>query len=446
VGELKRELGLWYATLFGIGLILGAGIYVLVGRAAGLVGDAVWMSVAFSGLIAVFTALSYAELSSMFPFASSTFRYVAEAFPANRLLAFLAGWLLFFGAVSGAATASLGFASYFVALSGQIGLLVPASLALLALLTLLNWWGIKESAALSSIFTLVEAAGLLIVIALGFLKPLRQPSYFSFNPSVDPLVAVMVGAAIFYFAYTGFEFQPTLSEETREAERVMPKAIVLATAVTTMLYLAVSLAAVRLMSWEELGVSKAPLADAVSRVWSEAGSLLMVIALFATTNTSLGFLVSASRLAYGLAREDVASPRLGLVDKRRRTPHVSVALSGLIAAFVILITEYLPEVAGWKLRIGGFEYQLIDLVGKTSSLAVLMAFLLVNASLIALRVRKPDAARPFRVPLSIGRVPLLPAIANVLIIAFLAVSFNDWIVWLSTLLVMVLGCLLYKRR
>ncbi|MEM0308428.1 MAG: hypothetical protein QW448_05850 [Thermofilaceae archaeon] len=106
----------------------------------------------------------------------------------------------------------------------------------------------------------------------------------------------------------------------------------------------------------------------------------------------------------------------------------------------------MPEVAGWKLRIGGFEYQLIDLVGKTSSLAVLMAFLLVNASLIALRVRKPDAARPFRVPLSIGRVPLLPAIANVLIIAFLAVSFNDWIVWLSTLLVMVLGCLLYKRR
>lgn len=446
MGELKRELGIGYATLFGIGLILGAGIYVLVGRAAGLVGDAVWTSVAFSGIIAVFTALSYAELSSMFPFASSTFRYVAEAFPAHRLLAFLAGWLLFFGAVSGAATASLGFASYFTALTGWAGFLVPVSLALLTILTFLNWWGIKESAALSSIFTLIEASGLLIVVTFGLFLPLREPDYLSFNPSVDPLTALMVGAAIFYFAYTGFEFQPTLSEETRDAERLMPKAIVLATAVTTLLYITVSLAAVRLMSWEELGASKAPLADAVSRVWLEARNLLMVIALFATTNTSLGFLVSASRLAYGLAEENVASPKLGLVDKRRSTPHVSAALSGLIAALVIIVTKYVPEVAGWELRIGGFEYQLIDLVGKTSSLAVLLAFLLVNTSLIVLRARKPDAVRPFKVPLAVRGMPLLPVLANVLILAFLAVSFNDWIVWLSTAIVMLLGSLLYRKH
>jgi len=97
MGELKRELGLGYATLFGVGLILGAGIYVLVGRAAGLVGDAVWLSVAFAGVIALSTAFSYAELSSMFPTAASTHTYIEKAFPNFRALAFVSAWLIFFG-------------------------------------------------------------------------------------------------------------------------------------------------------------------------------------------------------------------------------------------------------------------------------------------------------------------------------------------------------------
>lgn len=442
MAELKRELGLGYATLLGVGLILGAGVYVLVGRVAGLVGDAVWMSVAFSGLIAVLTAFSYAELSGMFPYASSTHRYVAEAFPGSGLLAFAAGWLLFFGGVAGAATAALGFASYFSRLTGWP--VVPVSLALLFLLSLLNWWGIKESATLSAVFTLVEAGGLLLVVSLGLLAPQRSPSYFSFNPGVDPFLAVFVGAAVFYFAYTGFEFQPALSEETKDAERIMPKAIVLATAATTALYLTVSLCAVRLMSWEELGSSSAPLADAAARAWQGAYGVLMVIALFATTNTVLGFLVTASRLAYGMAEEGAAWRSLGKVDRRRRTPHVSVAFSGLLAALVILLTDYLPGATGWRLSLGEFEYQLIDLVGKTASLAVLLAFLLVNAALVVLRLKQPGARRPFKVPLSINNVPLLPVFANALILVFLAVSFADWIVWLSTLAVLLLGFFLRR--
>jgi amino acid transporter len=255
----------------------------------------------------------------------------------------------------------------------------------------------------------------------------------------------MVGAAIFYFAYTGFEFQPTLSEETRDAERVIPEAVVLAVLVTTLLYLAVSLCVVRLMGWEDLGASKAPLADAASIAWAGSCGLLMAIALFATTNTVLGFLVSSSRLVYGLAEEGVVWEGFGRVSSWRRTPHASVLFSGLLAALSILLTDYLPEATGWRLRFGGFEYQLMDLVGKTSSLAVLLVFLLVNSSLIALRVRRPEIPRPFRVPLSAGRVPVLPLLANLLILVFLAVSFADWIVWLSTGLVMLLGLLMYKH-
>jgi len=144
MGELRRELGLGYATLFGVGLILGAGIYVLIGRAAGMVGDAVWLSVAFSGLIAVSTAFSYAELSSIFTTAASTYTYVAEAFPGTRLLAFMAAWMLFFGGVAGAATAGLGFSSYFTRLFGLgESWIVPVTVALLLALSVLNWWGHK---------------------------------------------------------------------------------------------------------------------------------------------------------------------------------------------------------------------------------------------------------------------------------------------------------------
>ncbi|ABL77463.1 APC family permease [Thermofilum pendens] len=445
MSRLKRELGLGYATLFGVGLILGAGIYVLIGRAAGIVGDAVWASVAFSGVIAVATAFSYAELSSIFAKAASTYTYVREAFPGAGLLAFFAAWMLFFGGVAGAATAALGFAGYFSRLAGLgEGWVVPVTVALLAVLSVLNWWGIKESAFLSAVFTVIEAGGLVLVVLLGFLFPARSPGYLSFNPSVDPVMAVLVGAAVFYFAYTGFEYQPTLSEETVDPERVIPKSIVLAVSVTTLLYLLVSLSVVRLMSWEELGASKAPMADAASRAWPPAFHLLMFIALFATTNTSLGFLVSASRLAYGLAEEGVAWSGFGRVDGWRRTPHVAVAFTGVLAALLVFATDYLPSVTGWRLSFGGQEYQLIDLVGKTASLAVLLAFFVVNAAVVALR-RREGLSRRFRVPLNVGDFPVLPVLADILIAVFVALSFWDWIVWLSTALVAALGLLLYKR-
>uniref|UniRef100_A0A7C1G9P4 Amino acid permease n=1 Tax=Thermofilum adornatum TaxID=1365176 RepID=A0A7C1G9P4_9CREN len=140
---------------------------MLIGRAAGIVGDAVWMSVAFSAVIAVATAFSYAELSSILTTAASTYTYVAEAFPKSRLVAFMAAWMLFFGGVAGAATTGLGFSSYFVRLFGLgDSWIVPVTFVLLVALSFLNWWGRKESAALSAVFTVIEAGGLLFVSLL----------------------------------------------------------------------------------------------------------------------------------------------------------------------------------------------------------------------------------------------------------------------------------------
>ena len=443
--ELKRALGLGYATLFGVGLILGAGIYVLIGRAAGFAGDAVWASVLFASVIALTTGLSYAELSSMYPTAASTHTYVEQAFPSRRALAFTAAWLIFYEGVAGAATAAVGFSRYFTQLLGLGEELIPwVSLALIAVLSVVNWAGIEESATLTVLFTFVEAAGLLLVASLGLMMPARSPNYLAFNPSLDPVTAMLLGAAVFYFAFTGFELQPTLSEETREARRTIPLAILLALMLTSALYLLVALAAVRLMPWQALAESRAPLADAAAVAWPPAYHLLMGIALFSTSNTVLGFLVSSSRLLYGLAEEGVVSSSFGRVDSRRRTPYVAVAAAGALAAFTILISVYVPQLTGLELRVGEVEYKLVDVVGKTSSLSCILAFIAVNAAVIVLRLRAPEAPRAFRIPLSIGAIPLPPLLSIALILAFISISFLDPVIWLSTGVVAALGLMLYR--
>ncbi|MEM0344946.1 MAG: APC family permease [Thermofilaceae archaeon] len=444
MASLRRALGLGYATLFGIGLILGAGNYVLVGRAIGLVGDAGWVSAALAGVIALTVAFSYAELAGMFPYDSSVYRYVVEAFPRFKLLAFLAGWFLFFGAAAGASTDAIGFSNHVAQLTGRSDLVLPVALLLLASLTVLNWWGIEESALFAAILTLVELFGLGLVVVAGALWPTRSANYASFNPTVNPLGAIMAGAAILYFACSGFELQPTLCEETRDAERNVPKAIVLSVAIVAGVTVALSLSLVRLMSWEEVGASRAPLVDAAARAIPQAAQLLMLIALSATANSALGYMVAASRLLYGLSLEEVTWRKLGSVCRWRRTPHYSVALSGLMAIAIVALNELVPAATGWRPRINGFEYQLIDLVGKTASLAMLLASLLVNFSLIALRLKAPHLQRHYRTPLNVGSLPLLPLASSGLIAAFIIAGFNDWAVWLSTALVTALGLLLYR--
>lgn len=445
--SLKKALGLGYTTFFGLGLILGAGIYVLIGRAAAFAGDAIWLSVLFATLIAIITGFSYAELASMYPFASSTHRYVKEAFSKHEIIAFIAGWLIVFEGISGAATAGIGFARYFVALLNWNPSLIPwITIILIILLSIINWYGIEESALLTLVFTFIEAGGLIFIVLLGFLMGTRNPNYMSISTGFNPFLGVLLGAGVFYFAFTGFELQPTLSEETKDPSRTMPRAIILALILCSIIYLLVSLAVVRLLPWDILAESKAPLADAAGAAWSGSYYLLMAIALFSTTNTVLGFLVSSSRLMYGLSNEKILHKSLARVDSIRKTPYVSVIFSGVISILIVFITLYFPMITGWKLIIGGMEYKLIDLVGKTASLAALLAFIIVNVSVIVLRYTNPDIKREFKIPLNIGKFPILPLVAAILIGLFVFTSFLDWIIWLTTLIVIAIGLILYKTK
>ena len=175
--KLKRTLGLFETTLYGVGIILGAGIYVLIGKAAGLAGNLTWAAFAIGALIAAFTGLSYAELSSLFPKAGGEYVYAEKAF--NKRLAFLVGWLIVAGGTIAAATIALGFASYLSALIQAP--VIATAIILILLLSLVNFWGIKESAMANIVATLVEAGGLVAIILLG-LKYIGSVNYVELPP------------------------------------------------------------------------------------------------------------------------------------------------------------------------------------------------------------------------------------------------------------------------
>ena len=446
--ELKRELGIGYTTLFGVGLILGAGVYVLTGEAGVLVGDSLWLSVFFATIIAVLTGLSYAEFASMYPKAASSHTYVKETFPRREELAFISGWLIAFEGIAGAATAAIGFARYFVGIFSIDFALVPLiAIIVIIILSFVNWWGVKESAILILIFTFIEAFGLVFVSVLGLINPVRTSvDYFAVLDKENAFSLVLIGASIFYFAFTGFELQPTLAEEAKEPRKTVPKAIILALLICSALYLLVAFTIVRIYNLPTLGEDdrrrKAVLAYAAGEVGGHVAFLLVAsIALFSTSNTVLGFLVSSSRLIYGLADERILPEKLARVHHKTRTPHYAVFASGIIAVLVIIITAGLPIVLNLAPRTAeGYELVLVSIVGQVSSLAALLVFVLINICVVVLRIRKPEVEREFKVPTII-----LPIVGAIMTAVFIT-SFTVGIVWITTAIIIVVGIVLYLMR
>lgn len=379
---LKRSLGLFGATVYGVGVILGAGIYVLIGSAVGLAGNTVWVSFVIGAVISSFTGLSYAELSTMFPNAAAEYVYVKNAFK-NRLLAFLTGWLIIFSGTVSIATVSLGFSSYFNALFGFPPLL--AAVILVALLSFLNFLGIKQSSRVNIVFTAVEISGLLLVIILGF-GGLGTVDYFAV-PNVSGLFSA---AALVFFAYLGFEDIVNIAEETKNPSKNIPRALIISIVITTVFYVLVALAVVNLANWETLGTVEAPLAYAVSTVLGSDGfTLLSYVALFATANTVLISLIVASRMIYGMANDAAFPTVFSKVHEKTKTPWIAILIMLFLSMFFILLEN-------------------IDFVANLTSLGVFFTFALVNLSVIWLRYKKQDFNRPFKTPLNIGKFPVIP--------------------------------------
>src|SRR6266545_2552695 len=257
---LHRSLGLGEVTASGVGIIIGAGIYVLLGAATAHAGATVWLAFVLAAVLSALTGLSYAELASMYPSAAAEYEYTRQALP--EWIAFVVGWVMVAGLVVAAATVSLGFARY-AGYFFDLGIR-PAALALIAGLALLAMIGIKQSARVTVVLSAVQVGGLVIVIVIG------APHVGEVNLLAGPGVGgILSGAALVFFAFIGFDEVITLAEETRDPTRTVPRALLLALGISTVLYIAVAMAAVSVLGAGALGASQRPLTDVMAHAPGE---------------------------------------------------------------------------------------------------------------------------------------------------------------------------------
>jgi len=379
---LRRNLGLLETTAGGVGIILGAGIYVLVGEVASEAGDALWVSFLMAGAMAAIIGLSYAELSSAYPRAGADYEYTRQALGPRA--AFVVGWLIVIGNLVAAAAVALGFGQYL----NTFWDLGPTRIAIgvLVVATLIAFYGIKESVWASIVLTLIEAGGLVFIIAIG----IPHLGDVDLSEAHAGAPGIFAGAALVMFAYIGFEQVATLAEETKDAPRVIPKALLLSIVITTVLYLSVAVAAASVLGWEALSGSDAPLAAVAEEVLGgNAEDAVAVIALFSTANTVLLLLIASSRLIYGMAKTGTLPRFLAWVHPGVQTPMRAIVLSLVVS-------------------IGFATSGDIALVAGATNFAVFIGFAAVSVSLIVLRFTQPETPRPFRLPLNIGRLPVIP--------------------------------------
>lgn len=384
---LKRELGLFEITLYGIGMIVGAGIYALIGKVAGLAGNGVWLSFLLSSLLAVFTGLSYAELSSVFTKDSAEFDYVRHA-TKSRYLSYIVAWFMLGSMIVSATTVALGFGGY---LSGILGIGNPVFFAALSIFifTLINFIGIKISAKINDVATILEVGGLLLII-FGVLAVIGlnlnyapvEVNYFDFSYS-----GVVSGAILAFFAYIGFGSIAKMGEEVKNPEKTLPKAILLSILITTILYIGVAVASITIASPPELYASSEPAALVAEKINPNLKLILSIIALFSTGNTILLILISSSRMLYGLASQKVFPSILSQVNKFTSTPHYAVFVTGIMAVALLIYSD-------------------IKTVAEVTNLWIFICYFFVNLSVILLRYKKLEKKRGFRMPLNIGKFPL----------------------------------------
>lgn len=390
MAQLQRHLGLFHTTMYGIGLILGAGIYALIGDATGEAGNAVWISFALAAIASIFTGLSYAELSSMYPKAAAEYSFVKNAFK-NNFVAFIVGWLTLFVAIVSASAIALGFGGYFSDMFGPPILL--CAISVIIILSFVNFIGIRESSSVNIIFTIIEAAGLGLIMWIGLsLFGETSVDYFEAPHGIQGIFSAFT---LVFFAYIGFENIANIAEEIRNPRKVLPRAIILAISATAIIYILVSVSATRVLSWHELDASIAPLADVAKRALGQQGHIIIgSIALFATTNTVLIMLVSGSRILYGISSDRSLPSFFSKIHSKRKTPWTAALVIGFLSVIFTLAGD-------------------LSTVANISVFGIILVFILVNLSLIWLRFKQPDTERQFRVPLSIKRFPILPALGIV---------------------------------
>jgi amino acid transporter len=396
--HLKRALGFWALAAYGIGDILGAGIYALMGKVAGTAGYVSWLSFLVSLVVAGFTALSYSELVTRFPYSGGESFYTEKGFR-RKGIALVTGWLVFCAGTFSLAAISRAFSGYLQGIMPAVPgwLLVTAFMLLLGYI---NFRGIRESSIANIICTLIEASGLIFVVVVGLIYLKGNPGAVQQAPLVPagdiPWGKVLQGSALAFFAFIGFQDMVNVAEEVREPARDFPKAIITALAAAGGLYIVIAVIATVIIPPEVLGQSSAPLLEVVRAArGSSFDEMFTLIALFAVANTGLLNFIMSSRLLYGMSRQKLLPSWLERIDPKRQTPHFAIG-AVLLAALVLALTGTIEHLAG------------------TTSVLLLVVYVVVNLSLVIIKFRKDEKAS-FSVPII---VPLAGALTSLGIIAF----------------------------
>jgi amino acid transporter len=389
-GGLKRSLGLFPLIAYGVGDILGAGIYALVGKIAGIVGNACWLSFLISFVVACLAALSYAELASRFPHSGGEAHYTLRAF-GKPVLSYAVGFLVLMSGVVSMAAVSHGFAGYVRAVFPWIPLRWIAA-GFFLVLGAITFRGMEESSVTNIICTAVELSGLLIVIAVG-IAHFGKVDYFAFSELAQEkgtAGALFQGGILAFYAFIGFEDMVKAAEEAHSPQTHIPQALLTSLAVIGCFYILTALAAVSVVPSTELARSEAPLMMVVERgaPWIPRG-LFTVIALFAVTNTALVNFVMSSRLLYGMAEEGLVPRILSRVHPVRRTPHAAITVV-FVLALALALTGTISRLA------------------QSTAVLLLIVFFIVNLSLVAIKMRDKGPAPVFSVPIA---APVLGAAA-----------------------------------
>ncbi len=367
---LRRALNVAFLTFYGLGTILGAGIYVLVGKIAGIAG--LYAPVAFlvAGIVAAATAFSYAELSARYPKCAGEAVYVQEGF-GLRPLSLAVGLLLVVSGLVSSATLVNGFVGYLDIFVDWPGWMVIA--LIVAGLGALATWGIKESAIVATVVTLIEIAGLFLILAVSAESlatfPARLPELL---PPFETAAWAAIAAAAFlaFYAFIGFEDMVNVAEEVRDPRHAMPRAILLAMVVASALYLLIATAAVLALPAAELAATDAPLALIFERETGQAPVVIALISLFAVVNGALVQIIKCARVLYGMSEAGWLPRWLGRVHARRRTPHYATAL---VTVALLVLALWLPLVT----------------LAKATSFTVLIVFTLIHITLLRVKRREP---------------------------------------------------------
>ena len=451
--RLKKNLSGLDLTVFGVGVIIGTGIFVLTGVVArDQSGPAVALSFVIAGVVCGLAALCYAEFASTVPVAGSAYTFSYATF--GEFVAWIIGWDLVLEMALGAATVAVGWSGYLNQLLDDLGIPLPTAIAgeeatvnipaivVTLLMTGVLVLGIKLSSRVTAVIVAIKLAIVLLVIAVGvfYVKasnytpfvPPAEPAgpgasgwdaplvqaLFGFSPGTYGWGGVIAGAAIVFFAFIGFDIVATAAEETRNPERDLPRGILGSLAICTVLYVAVSLVVVGMQNYTDLSAT-APLAGAFSSVGlTFFSSVISVGALAGLTSVVMILMLGQSRVLFAMSRDRLLPPALAKVHPRYGTPYRITIATGVIVA---VIAGFVP---------------LTELAALVN-IGTLFAFLLVSVGVWILRRTRPELPRTFRVPL-INVLPWVSAAASLWLMANLPVE-----TWARFLLWMVIGVGIY---